>query len=476
MTTPTITSAGTGSGIDVELLIEKISDAERVPTESRLNLREVQIQADVSAFNSLKGALSDLQSGLSGIKTTADFATRTASSSDESIFTATASNAAVAGRSTIEVERLASTHKLVSSDYADSDTVVGQGDLTISVGTEAFTLTIDSSNSTLTGIRDAINDSTSNTGVSASILTVDDPLNAGETVARLVLSSNNSGADNAITVTVANDATGTDTDTSGLSNLVYDEGTTENLTEITDAVDALIKIDGFDVTSNTNVFTGALPGVTINALSADVGVEYDLNVSTDTSGVLDKVQSFVTSLNAYKATYDFLTEVDIEEQEAGLLTGDSTARGINSLLTRTITNTVTEGTDDYTTLASIGISITREGEYQLDTDILSQALSQDFDAVAELVAGDNGIANQLDDQLDSFLQSGGVISSREATFDVQLKDIAEQRVDLTQRIESVELRLRRQFTRMDIIVAQFNNTGNFLTQQLEAIAPSNNKK
>ena len=474
----TITSAGTGSGIDVELLVEKLTAAEREPVENRLNLREVQIQAEVSAFNSLKGALKDLQSSLSGLSSTSNFAVRTATSSDEEIFTATASSAAVPGTTTIEVKNLASAHKLVSGDYADGDAVVGQGELNISVGSDLFQVTIDSSNSTLTGIRDAINDASDNTGVTASILTVDDALNPGETVSKLVLSSNNTGEDNAITLTVVGDLTGTDTDTDGLSNLVYDpDGTgTTNLTQLNPAEDALIEVDGFEASSSSNVFTGVVPGVTINAVSADDGTVYDLTVALDKSAVKSKIQGFVAAINTYDATYDYLTEVDIESKEAGLLTGDSAARGINSQIIRALSGLVSEGTGDYTTLASIGISIDREGVYQLDTDLLDEALNADFDAVAELVAGENGIISQLDDNLESFLQSGGLLASRNTTLEAQLDDIDDQRADLDIRIDSVEKRLRQQFTNMDIIVAQFNSTGDFLTQQLEAIAPSNNKK
>ncbi|MCG8314832.1 MAG: flagellar filament capping protein FliD [Pseudomonadales bacterium] len=471
----TITSAGTGSGIDVELLVETLTNAEREPVENRLNLREVQIQADVSAFNSLKGALTDLRSSLSGLSSTSSFASRSATSSDESIFTVSAGSGAVPGSTEIEVQRLASAHKLVSADYDDADTVVGQGDLTIAVGSESFTVTIDSSNSTLTGIRDAINDASDNTGVTASILTVDDEDNPGETVAKLVFSADETGEDSQLTITVTGDATGTDTDTDGLSNLVYEAGVTENLTELSAAEDALIAVDGFDASSSNNVFSGVIPGVTINVLSADLGTTYDLNVAYDKTAVKEKLQSFVDALNEYKNTYDYLTEVDLESKEAGLLTGDATARGINSQLIRTVSSLVSEGTGSYTTFASIGITITREGEYELDETELDEALNDDFDAVAELVSGDEGIINALDEKLDLFLQSGGLIASRNETFEDQLADIEEQRADLELRIDSVEGRLRQQFTNMDIIVAQFNSTGDFLTQQLESLNASKKK-
>lgn len=466
-----ITATGSGSGIDIELLVEKLTAAEREPVENRLNLRQVQIEADVSAFNTLKGALTDLKASLSGLSSIPNFAVRSATSSNEDIFTVSASSAAVPGSTSIKVEQLASAHKIVSNDFAASNSAVGQGDITIDIGSNSFTLSIDNNNNTLSGIRDAINDSSTNTGVTASILTVDDANSPGNTVSKLILTSDSTGNDNAISVTVANDADGNDTDGIGLSQLVYVAGVTQNMTELTSANDALIEVDGFDVSSSTNTFSGVLPGVTINAVSADTGNTYDMNVTLDKSAVKTKVKDLVAALNAYKTTFDFLTEVDLEAKEAGLLTGDAAARTINTQISRTISSSVTEGTGSYTTLASVGIQSTREGEFELDEDALDAALNDDFDAVAELIAGDNGVANQLEDKLDSFLQSGGVISSINDTLEKQLTDIDEQRVALDLRIDSVEQRLRKQFTNMDIIVAQFNTTGDFLTQQLESIAP-----
>lgn len=471
-----ITATGSGSGIDIELLVEKLTQAEREPVENRLNLRQVQIEADVSAFKTFKTALSDLKASLSGLTSLSSFAVRSATSSNEDIFTASASSAAVPGTTSIMVKELASAHKLVSGDFADGDSAVGQGDLTISVGSDSFSLLIDSSNNTLSGIRDAINDASDNTGVTASILTVDDPMTPGSTVSKLVLTSDNTGEDNAITVTVANDADADDTDNVGLSQLVYDTvGGTTNLTQLTEANDALIEVDGFEASSSTNTFTGVLPGVTINAASVDTDTAYTLTVGLDKSAVKEKLNELVKGLNAYKTTYDFLTEVDLDSKESGLLTGDSTARTINNQINSSISSVVSEGTDIYSTLASIGIERTREGDFELNDDVLDEALNTNFDEVAELIAGDNGIAGQLEDKLDSFLQSGGIISSVNNTFDSQLTDIQEQREALDRRIDSVEKRLRQQFTNMDIIVAQFNNTGDFLTQQLDAIAPSKDK-
>ena len=85
-----ITAAGTGSGLDIESIIDSLTEAERIPTQTRLDTREIEIQADISAYGSLKGTLKDFQAALSGLSSVNKLAARSATSSNESVFTATA--------------------------------------------------------------------------------------------------------------------------------------------------------------------------------------------------------------------------------------------------------------------------------------------------------------------------------------------------------------------------------------------------
>ncbi|MGB3621393.1 MAG: flagellar cap protein FliD N-terminal domain-containing protein, partial [Ketobacter sp.] len=159
-----ITAAGTGSGLDIETIIETLTDAERIPTETRLANREVEIQANISAYGSLKGALQDFQDALSGLSSLQELAARTATSSDEDLFTVSAGSGAAVGNTSIEVTQLASNHKLISgASFADGDAAVGAGTISISMGGESFDVTIvGGSNNTLSGIRDAINEAEDN--------------------------------------------------------------------------------------------------------------------------------------------------------------------------------------------------------------------------------------------------------------------------------------------------------------------------
>jgi len=139
---PVITVGGLGSGIDVDLLVKTLTAAEEEPVKNRLDLREIQVQADISAFSSLKGALSSFRSSLSDLTSLSNFSSRTATSNKESVFTATSTNAAVPSTTDIEILALASAQKMVSDDYADTSAAIGAGDVTITVDGNAFTVAI----------------------------------------------------------------------------------------------------------------------------------------------------------------------------------------------------------------------------------------------------------------------------------------------------------------------------------------------
>src|SRR5215831_15345981 len=121
----TITSNGTGSGLDVQGIVQKLVDAEGAPTTSRLDAAEADVQAKISALGSLRSALSSFQDSLSKVQDIATFEGRTVTLSSEDFFSATASSSAVPANYAVEVEQLAQAQKLQSTAFASSSTAVG---------------------------------------------------------------------------------------------------------------------------------------------------------------------------------------------------------------------------------------------------------------------------------------------------------------------------------------------------------------
>jgi len=445
-----ISSAGIGSGIDVNTLITQLVEAEGVDKSNRLDFNEAEYLGDISAFGSLKSALSIFQGAVRDLQDTADFQLRSALSSNDEVFTATADETADVSQYGIEVVQLAQAHKLITtSGFADTDTI-GDGTLTFTQGADSFSLTIDATD-TLTDIRDAINAANDNTGVSASIINVD----SGQ---QLVFTATSSGLDNAITITAV-DSDGENSDEFGLSRLVNAQLNTPSA-----AQDGQIKVDGQLISSNNNTFSDVLDGITINAVS--VGAGEQLTVAQDREAITFKIDTFIANYNGLVDTFNTLGSYDAATESAGLLLGDSTLRGISTLIRQEISSSVTGLTGPFSTLAELGITTDEEGKLSLNSETLNAALDSNFDQVGQLFAASNGIANTLDTAIEGYIGSSGIIDSRTAGIQVSVDDIADQREALDRRLVSLESRLLSQFTAMDILVSSLQNQSNFLTQQL----------
>ena len=85
------------------------------------------------------------------------------------------------------------------------------------------------------------------------------------------------------------------------------------------------------------------------------------------------------------------------------------------------------------------------------------------------VAYSSGIADRINGLISVYLDTGGTLDSRIESYEEQIEDIAEQRLQLETRLESIEERFRRQFNALDGLVAQLQSTGNFLTEQLDSL-------
>lgn len=460
-----ITSTGIGSGIDVGGIVSQLVAAEGQPARNRLDRREADTQATISALGGLKGALSEFQSALSGLSDLDAFQARRATSGDTSVYTATADETAAAGSYQIEVERLAQGQKLRSGDFATADTVVGTGMLTLDVGGNSFDITVDSSNNTLAGIRDAINASPDNTGVTATTINVDD--GAGGTVSRLVLTADEVGTANTVTVSAA-DSDGNNTDAAGLSQLV-----SGNLTELQAAQDSLIRIDGQAVTRSSNSISDAIDGVTLSLKKSDVGSTNTLDVALNTGAVKSKVENFIKAYNGLVETTNQLSSYDPESGRAGALQGDSTLRTISSQIRREMSDTVDGINGAFDNLATIGVETQRDGTLKLDSAQLDEAMDFDFDAIGQMFASDDGYATRLDALVENYVGFNGILDSRTQSLNNRIDDINDQREDLSRRLSSLESRLLAEFNAMDQLVGQLNSTGSYLSQQLSNL-PFNN--
>lgn len=448
-----IVSTGIGSGLDISGIVQSLVAAEGEPVQLRIGQKEARAQSRLSAFGSLKSALSDFRDKLDAMRTADKFLARKAQSGNEDVLTATITSSATPAKYDIEVLQLAQSQKLTSGAFGSSEEVIGTGTLLVSLGAATTAIEITDQNNTLAGIRDAINEKLDNPGVAATIVNATNG-------SYLILSSDTTGTASPITVTQS----GGD---GGLSALEYDplNGLT-SLTESIAAQDALIRIDGLDVVSSTNSIEGAIDGVTLDLLAGTQGATEQLIVENDLSAARGLVEDFVASYNSLISTFDSLTDYDAEALTAGPLLGDATVRGIRDQIRRELSTTVQDVNSPFSALSDVGIETQLDGTLTLNDTVLSDALENEFVKFGGVFSANDGFAVRLYDLADNFLRTDGIIETRSEGLKTQIEGFNDQRESLNERLASLETRLLRQFNALDSLLAQLGSTSNFLSQQL----------
>ncbi|HRE15527.1 MAG TPA: flagellar filament capping protein FliD [Rhodocyclaceae bacterium] len=474
MATGTISSPGLGSGLDVSTIVSQLMSIERLPQRA-LDSKISSYQAKLSAFGTLTNYLSTLQDSAKAWKSTLKMS---ATSADTSLFTATASTGAQAGTYAVEVKHLAENNKIRSAAYAVSDTI-SAGTLNINIGTfddngfaagsRTGNWTYNSTNSvavnfaggSILQLRDAIN-SQASALVSAQVVTADDGMH-------LVLTSKNKGMDNALTIS-GTGVSSTLTDLAAFSYDITDLSQNANMAELAIPWSTEVEIDGLTVRSNTNSITGAINGVTLNVLKvSDPGETTTLTVGTDTQSVVDQVNAFIKAYNAVKIGVKTQTNYDPATKVAAPLAGDSSARGIGSqLYTAFSTVPASLNSATYKRLFEIGIKLRNDGNLELDSSKLQEALSTDPAAVMKLL---NAYGTQFNQEINRLTDSvKGTLSGRKSGINSTIRDLNTRKDALEFRMGNVEANYRKQFNALDTAMASLQGTMSSLQSQLSGLS------
>jgi flagellar hook-associated protein 2 len=374
-------------------------NVERQPL-TLLASKKSAFQTQVSAFGSLKSALSSFQTSVSALSSPAKFNVQTAISGNADVFTATSNGSAAVANYAVTVNQLAQQQKLGSAGFTNISDPVGTGTLSISFGTftpevltpltpSTFTpnpnktnlnITINSSNNSLAGLRDAIN--AQNASVTASIV------NDGSTN-RLVITSKDTGEINSLKITTVDNDDNDNTNTAGLSRFAYDPtaavGSGKNLSSLQDAKNALLNIDGIPVVKSSNTVTDAIEGVTLNLLKSSNSASVNLGIATNQDKIKESVTAFVDAFNKLDTTMRNLTRFGGEGGTSGPLLGDSTTRAITNQIKGVLSKSI-EGASSLTTLNQLGITFQRDGKLALDATKLNSAMSTNVRDIAALFA------------------------------------------------------------------------------------------
>jgi flagellar hook-associated protein 2 len=440
------------SSIDVASIVTNLVDNKRAAKDKALADQATANTTQVSAIGNFTSSLTSLQTAIKALTDGSAFTTQKTSVGDSTVLTATAGADAQPNTYNIVVGQLASVQKTTSTGFTDATSPAGTGTLTIAIGDKSMSLDVATGSNSLQNIRDAINKSSDNPGVTASIVT-------GTDGAHLVLTSVATGAANAFTVK----ASGGD---GNLSKLNFDPATD---TATTKAQDATFTIDGTPATSTTNSVTGAIDGVTLGL--SKVGPS-TLTIANDTSAVSSALQSLVTSYNAFVSTYQTLTKYDATNNQVGALIGDATVTSLKSQVSSLLGSQISGNSSGPTSLSNLGVSFQVDGTLKFDSTKLTAALASNPKETQNLLSGAGGIAPKLDAMITSWTSSSGILTQRTANLNQKAKDIAQQQSDYDVTMQDYTKQLTTQYTALDTMMTKLASTSSFLQQQFDSLTAS----
>jgi len=375
---PSISSAGIGSGLDVNSIVSQLVALEKTPLKT-LALKATNVQAQISAFGEIQAQFSALTDVATRISVPGSWGSRTAASSNSSVATITAAPTANATSFTLDVDQLA---KLQSGSTAalPPGTMPGVGTLTLQLGTwsaggASFTAgaaaSVDVSieaTDTLSAIAAKINGAKA--GVVATVF------NDG-TNERLLVQSSDTGAAAGFRLQSADVA---------LAGLVFDPQNKPGVglaavgIPVQYGQDAKVRINGLAVTSATNTLTDNIPGVTIKLLAttttgygggSEVLSPLTMKISEDVTPAVKNVNDFVTAYNTLNKSLSDLTKYVAATKTAGLFQGDSSVVGLQNILRNMLGSSSLGATSQR--LSDIGLQQQLDGSLTINTDKLSVA-------------------------------------------------------------------------------------------------------
>jgi flagellar hook-associated protein 2 len=451
MATSAVASSSAGT-LDVPSLVSQLMTVERQPID-KLNTKVASFETKLSSFGTLKGMASSFQSSLQTLSTS--LGQNSATASDTSILSATASSSATAGVYSLNVTTLAQTHKLAAAGQVSDTTAISAGasTVTFTVGTTSTDVTI-AAGATLQDIRTAIN--AANVGVTATIIN-----DGSGTPYRLALSSDASGTSNAInsiTVQAGGDA--------AVNDLLAYNPTTNAPTPVIPmaqtvaALDASFTLNGIQITKSSNTVTDAIAGVTLNLSKAGTS---DLTVTTDTAAISKAVAGVVDSYNALYSQLKSRSAYGSATTATPDLAGDGTVRMMMEQMRGILGTPASGGT--LTMLSQVGISFQSNGSLKVDNTKLDSAMANDISDFKNLFSSSTGFVTRLSTWSDSVVQVGGLIDQRVSAINTSITGVNDQISKLENQMTAIQKRYTKLYSDLNLALSRMNSTSAYLAQQ-----------
>ncbi len=446
-----ITSAGAGSGIDLESVISASVAARKAQLQQPITIKQNSTNITLSGIGQLKSSLSAFTDILDTLSKPGAFNKRAINitqNKDDPVLAVESKSGTSNGQYNITVNKLATTSR--QEGIFDSSTAVlvtQDGQLTFKAGEKEFTVDVKAGD-TLQTIRKRINNDGDNFGLSANIV------NTADGKAKLVIDSGVSGDGKGLVI-------------SGSTTELQNEFTNK-MAQTQQASSAEILVDGNELKSDTNVFDDVIQDLKITVLRvSDTDTNGDLksnkvDITTDKTSVQETVQKFIDGYNALQSKLTSLGKRNsivggVSQDDGGALAGDSTTRAISNFMSNLIT-TPSDTSTIYSTIFEMGIKMDNKGQLSLDKEKFGEVVDKNFDQVAGLFGGENGLAAKLTTGLKEYTKTGGLLAQRTDTLNADLRSLSQKQATTNEQLVKYEAALRAQYGSLDALLVKMNNS------------------
>lgn len=437
-----ITFGGLSSGLDTSALIDSLVSVERGQTDA-ITTKQTNLNTQKSIVSSLSSAVSGLATAIKALDIASEGRPLTATSSDSKVSVASSASA-TAGLHDIRVKQLATSKVVQSKSFTSHDQtgIVGNGGVNITVNGVQKSVSWGNSD-TLDSIAAKIN--AADAGVTASVLDV-----SGNGDYRIITTAKNSGVDGAPTFA----------DTGGANNRL-DFAQAANVKVA--AQDAIVNVDGIDITRSKNVVDDALPGVTLtlNGVHGTTDPTNRTTVALDTKSLTDKVKAVMTAYNSINSALHVQLDYTGTTKGQNTLFGDSTLRQLQTSLGTLMSNSY-----GGMSLSDIGLTRDRTGLMSLDESKLTKALTSNPNAVSDLFAT-NGFATAATSLTDAYTTSStGIFATKTQALTDRHKALQTQIDSINKSADDLQARLEKQFNAMEQAMSNMKAQFSQLTAML----------
>ncbi len=485
------TNSSSSSSID-QLVSEYVTSI----SQPVYNLQSQQstISSQVTIYNQIKSNLTSLESqasSLASVGTLSPLAAKTATASDPTIVSATATNTAASGTHSLLVTQLAKYDSLVSTQLSQSgmniSTATGAGTFTFSVATgggKATDISVhvnagDTNATVMANIATAVNNA--DLGINANVV------NDTSSTARLVFASNDSGSANSISIS---DKTGNLAQSLGWSSSVISGRTASTstgagfVTSSVNSLDANFTLDGIPIVRSSNTISDVLTGVTMNleGIQQQTDNPVTLTIAPATSSIQSSIQNFINSYNTVITSITQNTQDTTSTSTSnsstssssdssgttvtrGALAGDVTFMNLQLQIQNVLMGPVNSAkSGNPNSLSGIGIKLNNDGTLSIsDQSTLTDAINSNPAAITDLFNSSSGIAVQLDKLVKSYSTTGGIIDQQINGAQDQISSMNDMINSLQSGINIQADAMRSQFTAQESLLIQLTQTQSSLT-------------